>query len=516
MIVRPNKKKVSQRPRAVPISLPAPVKGWNDRDSLADMDARDAVALVNLFPRTTMVEVRYGHTQFSTGIVGQVETLIAYSGAATAELFAIASGSVYDVSAGGAVGAAELSGLTNSRWQYINISTAGGNFIEMCNGSDSVYTYNGTTWTDQSGNITGVTSSNLININLHKNRVWFIEANSLRAWYLPTQSISGAASALDLRAFAPRGGYLMAMLTWTVDAGYGVDDLAVFITNKGDALVYRGTDPASDTTWALVGVYQIGAPIGRRCYIKYAGDALLITFDGITTLSGALQSSRTNPRVLLSDKIQAAIGTAVSTYSSNYGWQLINYPRQEMLLLNVPVQTGDIQQQYVMNTVTGAWCDFQGWNANCWELFNDELYFGGNTFVGKAWNTQADNGTAIEFNALQAFSKFGSEYEKQFTMMRPTFLTNGSPSIQGAINIDFDTAEPGSALSTLLPSGALWNTGVWDTALWAETLSLSRLWQGATGVGKWGAPRLLGSVNGEQLQWVNTEVVGVPSPRGVV
>lgn len=437
-------------------------------------------------------------------------------GAGTSELHAIAGGSVYDVSAGGAVGAADLTGLSNSRWQYTNISTAGGNFIEMCNGTDGVYTYNGTTWTDQSGSITGVTAANLNNINLHKNRLWFTENNTLRAWYLPTASITGAANALDLRAFAPRGGYLMGMVTWTIDAGYGVDDLAVFITNKGDAIVYRGTDPSSATTWALVGVYQIAAPIGRRFYLKFAGDALLITYDGIIPLSGALQSSRTNPRVALSDKIQSQIGKAVALYGSNYGWQLIHFPKEEMLLLNVPVQAGDIQEQYVMNTITGAWCDFQGWDANCWEMYNDHIYFGGNTFVGKAWDTNDDNSDAIAFNALQAFSKFGSEYEKQFTMMRPTFLTNGSPSIQGAINVDFDSSEPSSALSTLTPSGALWDAGTWDTALWAETLSLSRLWQGASGIGKWGAPRLLGSVDGQQLQWVNTEIVAVPSPRGVL
>jgi hypothetical protein len=93
-----------------------------------------------------------------------------------------------------------------------------------------------------------------------------------------------------------------------------------------------------------------------------------------------------------------------------------------------------LQEQYVMNTITGAWADFQGWDANCWELFNDDLYFGSNTFVGKAWSTQADNGEAIEFNALQAFNKLGSENEKQVAMMRPTMLINGTLSIQGALN----------------------------------------------------------------------------------
>lgn len=517
MLPPQRKRPVSSKPRAKTASVPAPVGGWNNRDSLAGMKPTDAVALVNWFPRPTMVEVRYGHSRHATGIVGQVETLMSYAGGATNKLKAVANGSVYDVSAAGAVGAAELSSLTNSRWQYINISTAGGNFIEMCNGADGVYTYNGTTWTDQSGSITGVTAANLIHINQHKNRVWFIEKDTLKAWYLPTGSITGAANALDLRAFCTRGGYLMAMATWTVDAGYGVDDLAVFITSQGEALVYRGTDPSSATTWALVGVYYIGSPIGRRCFIKYGGDCLVITYDGVVPLSGALQSSRTNPKVTLTDKIQFQIGAAISSYAANYGWQLQHFPKEEMLILNVPVQVGDVQEQYVMNTLTGAWADFRGWDANCWELFNDHIYFGSNTFVGKAWDTNADNGDTITFSALQAFSEFGNPMEKQFTMMRPTFLTNGTPSIQGSINVDFDTSAPSSSLSTApISSGSLWDSGAWDTALWADTLSLSRLWQGATGIGKWGAPRVAGTVDGQQLQWINTEIIAVPSPRGVL
>jgi hypothetical protein len=335
-------------------------------------------------------------------------------------------------------------------------------------------------------------------------------------WYLPTNSITGAASAFDLRSVATKGGYIMGMVTWTVDAGYGVDDLAVFVTSNGEAIVYRGTDPASATTWALVGVFQIGSPIGRRFYIKFAGDALLICFDGVYPMSGALQSSRTNPKVALTDKIQSQIGSVVSTYAGNFGWQLQHFPREEMLLLNVPIGVGANQQQYVMNTLTGAWANFHGWNANCWEIFEDKIYFGSNTYVGRAWDTNADAGADISANALQAFNQFNNQYEKQFTMMRPTLMTNGLPQIQGSINVDFDTSEPASSLSVVPVSGAIWDSGSWDVALWADTLTLSRLWQGATGVGKWGAPKMKSSTNGVELQWVNTEIVAVPSPRGVL
>ena len=500
-----------QKMRSRVVTLPAPVGGWNARDGLAGMAENDAVTLQNLFPGTTSVNLRNGFANHVTGYGAQVETLMAYSGAGTTELWSIAGGSIYNATTAGAVGASVVSGLTNSRWQYINVSTSGGNFIELCNGADGVYTYNGTTWTDQSASITGVTAANLIGINEHKNRVWFIEANSLRAWYLPTQSITGAAAALDLRAFCTRGGYLMAMGTWTIDAGYGVDDLAVFVTAQGECLVYRGTDPSSASTWALVGVWWLGSPIGRRCFVKYKGDLLLITQDGVLPLSGALQSSRLNPRVALTDKIQSAMTTAVDNYGSNFGWQLMPYPNKNALLLNVPVQTGNSQQQYVMNTITGAWCNFTGWRANCFELFNDELYFGGPTYVAKAWSTAADAGGAILLDGLQAFNKFGSQAQnKRFTMMRPMLLLDSTQTVNGAINVDFDQAAPASAIGTVAFTGALWDSAVWDTGLWSDSLAVSKIWQGATGVGYWGAPHIQANITGASLQWVSTDVVLEP------
>ena len=512
--VRPALRPQIQRRRANSVSLPAPVGGWNARDSLAAMDPLDAVTLENLFPGTTSVNSRSGYTQFSTGWPGQVETVMSYSGSTTSELWGISNGEIYEA-VSGAIGAAAVTGLTNSRWQYINLTTSGGSFIEMCNGADGVYTYNGTSWIDQSGNITGVTAANLVNINLFKNRVWFCEVGTLKAWYLPVQSISGTANSLDLSAFAPHGGYLMAMGTWTIDAGYGVDDLAVFVTSNGDVLVYRGTDPSSASTWALVGVWWLGSPIGRRCFVKWRGELLLICQDGLLPLSGALQSSRVNPRVALTDKIQSQMSQAVTDYGSNFGWQVLPYPNQNMLLLNVPVTAGNSQEQYVMNTITGAWCNFTNWNANCFELHEDQLYFGANTFVAKAWNTAQDAGSAIVIDGLQAFNYFRAPgQQKRFTMIRPMLLINSTQTVNANMNVDFDQTAPASAIGTVTFSGALWDSAKWDQSTWSSTLNVSSVWQGSTGVGYAGAPHIQSNLNGATLQWVATDVV--MEPGGVI
>ena len=496
----------AKRAVSQPVSLPAPVGGWNARDALPSMQPADAVILENWYPATTEVTLRNGYAKHVTGITGQVETLMAYSGAATDKLFAIAGGKVYDVTSQGAVGAAVVTGLTNSRWGYCNIATSGGNFLSMANGVDAPRNYNGSTWSTPA--ITGVTATTLRDPILYAQRQFFIGNNSLKVWYLPVQSIAGAAAAVDVAPFMTKGGYIVAHGTWTIDAGNGVNDHYVIMTNKGQIIVYQGTDPTSTTTWAMVGVWDIGAPVGRRSLYKYAGDMLIISQDGVVPLSGALQSSRVQPRVAITDKIQYAISAAVTDYAGNFGWQLMYVPTINQLWVNVPVQEGQNQQQYVMNTITGSWCNYTGWNANCMEMFNDEPYFGGNGYVARAWYTNADDGNNITALGLQAFNNFNSAGNlKRFTMSRPIFRTDGSPAIYAGINIDFNTDIPTSSLTFTPSSFAKWDSALWDAGTWGGALSILQNWQGLNGVGYYGAPIVKTAASGIQVKWVSTDIV---------
>ena len=504
---------LAQRNRAKAVSLAAPIGGWNARDAIGAMDKADAVTLENFWPGTTSVILRYGYSAFSQGLGAQVETVMSYAGSTTSKLKAITSaGSVFDCTAGGAVGAAELSGLSNGRWQHVNFTTSGGSYLTMVNGANLYRVYDGTAWhVDGDGppyDITGVTSSELIGLHVFKNRQWFVQVGTLKAWYLPVNAIGGAAAALDMSSLCQMGGFLMAGATWTIDAGYGVDDYNVWVTSNGEVLVWRMTDPTDPNSIFLVGIWRLGSPVGRRCFQKYKGDLLLVCQDGLVPLSGALQSSRFNPRVALTDKIQYAMSTAVTNYGSNFGWQVQYYPKQNQLYMNVPVATGS-QQQYVMNVINGAWCNFTGWAANCFEIFNDALYFGSNGTVCKAWDTNADAGSAINAVGLQAFSYWGNAtLIKRCTMMRPTLYTNGSPSISGSVNYDFDLSNTGAAPLSVLPTiYGTWDSGVLDTAVWGATVDLQKQWQGAVGQGYAVAPRLEVSSNGIQVQWVATDIV---------
>lgn len=493
-------------------SLPAPVGGWNARDSLANMNPMDAVTLQNWWPNVSNVELRGGFSQWATGLPGEVESLFAYSAGAVRKLFAVVTGgSIFDVSTQGAVGAAVVTGLSNGRWEYTNIGTAGGNFLVACNGVDKLLLYDGTTWqlidALSTPAITGIATTSLCNVILFKHRLWFIEVNALRAWYLPTNSIAGGATMFDLSAIAGYGGHLVDLDTWTIDAGYGVDDNIAFITSMGEVIIYAGTDPASISTFSLIGVWKLGEAIGTRCMMKWGGDVLILTNDGLMPMAASLQSSRLDPRVALSDKIQGAITAVTNTYRASFGWQVYYNAKNNAVWINVPVGT-DIQQQFAMNTITKSWAQFMGWGANCWESFLDNPYFGANGYVGLAWDaSMSDNGASIQTFGLQAFNYFQERgVKKRFIRARPSIFTDGSPAVAIGMATDFqldDTTEP---LTFLPTSAGKWDAAMWDADTWGSGVVITNTWQGVTGIGYCGGVQLKTASQGTQIQWASTDV----------
>ena len=136
---------------------------------------------------------------------------------------------------------------------------------------------------------------------------------------------------------------------------------------------------------------------------------------------------------------------------------------------------------------------------------------GGTNYIAKAWDTNADAGTDIATRALQAFSYFGSPAQlKRFTMMRPTFYASSPPAVLGQINVDFDKSPATATIAAASAIGGAWDAGLWDTAVWGAGLELSRLWQGAQGIGYCGAPNVGTNTNAIELQWLSSDVIFEP------
>ena len=469
------------------------------------MPENHAVILDNWFPDTDKVTVRRGNSSHATGMSGAVESLIEYvPTTGTGELFAANGGKIYDVSAAGAVGAAVSSGHSNDRWQFVNLGLTSGQFVRCFNGADTPLLYNGSTWATTA--ITGPTATNLIWGNLHQRRLWVGEINSLSAWYLAVNAVSGAATEFSLAGVARLGGYLVAMGTWTRDGGDGMDDVAIFVTSEGEGIVYQGTDPAASSTWGLIGVFRFGKPIGRRCMVKAGSDLVLVTQDGFVPLSAVLSTDRSQTRLVsLSDQISRAVNDSVRSYGSVFGWQPIVYPKGTMLVFNVP-QSPTKQYQFVFNTITGAPCRFTGINALCFGLLNDAMYWGGTDgAVYKFDDGTSDNGTAIAADGAQAFSYFKSpQSNKAFKEAEPIFESNGNPNAAIDLNVDFQVKVPTGVAAASPTRSGVWGTSKWGSGIWGTARQIYRGWRGVRGNGRSAAIRIRIDTTTARPSWLAT------------
>lgn len=503
------------RPTAKATSVPAPVGGLNDRDSIADMPPTDAVVLENWWPYPSYVGIRKGSQEHATGFTNPVETLVEYlPTSGQSELFAAAGGSIFDVTSAGAIGTAVVTGLSSARWQDANITTAGGSFLYLVNGVDKPQLYNGTTWVAVDGvsvpAITGVTTTDLVHICVFKSRIYFVIKDSMEIAFLPVGQIGGAAGFLDLASVFRNGGSIQACYTWTVDAGDGADDHFVVMTTNGEVAIYRGSNPGSTGDFAIIGVFQLGKPIGRRCATKYGGDLAVNTTEGVFPLGRGLLSSSVDRRVALTDKIQNSVSQDSALYFPNFGWQLCLFPDATMMILNVPVQGGSYQ--YAQNTITGAWAKFTGWNANVWLHASTGLYYADNTKVYRAWVGNLDGTTPIQADCLPAFNYFGNKaFNKYFTMVRPYILTSGRPSILYSLNTDYLLQPAQGTLNFTPPTGMVWGGMVWGSMVWGGGLTSATGWNTTGAVANSAAIRLRVQNNGAEVRFNSVDYLFQPA-----
>ena len=146
------------------------------------------------------------------GSSNTIETLMEWAGPSSRKLKAAVNGNIYDVTSAGAVGAAEVTGISENMWQWCNfVTSAGTTYLVACNGTDAVRNYDGSSWTSPSITASGTSSANFIQVCPFKNRLWFVEKNTTNAWYLSTNSISGTANKQSLGAQFSLGGSLVAI-----------------------------------------------------------------------------------------------------------------------------------------------------------------------------------------------------------------------------------------------------------------------------------------------------------------
>ena len=472
-------KRLAGSGQAMPSSIPASIKGWDAISSLADMPPDHAVVLDNFIPRPGYVEIRRGSKQWATvpGVSFSVSTIMGYNApnSTNSKLFAMGAGStasIYDITATGTGVLTSATGFTAATAYFVNFTNVSLNtYLFVCTGQDTPVSYNGTIWAtagittiNADGSTASVTAGNMVQPAVWKNRLWFTFANSTQVAYMGQGAITGTATTFQLGSLMTKGGYIQAIATWTIDTKTWVDEYIAFISSRGEVFVYQGTDPTTANTFALVGVYQIGNPIGGpRCFLKISGNLWIITQDGVIPMTEMIMSTVDRlaaPRVAITANIMSAINTAVASFGSYFGWQLISYPKGTLVIMNAPADAiGVTFYQYVMNTITGAWCRFTGLQAECWEVFNGTAYFGAAQYVYQ-WDIDSGDhigtvggtaGNTINGVMQTAFNYFDTRgFKKRFTAVRPiiTLSENRTAYINYTVGILTDFVSSTPTLST--------------------------------------------------------------------
>jgi hypothetical protein len=479
----------SAAPASETWSIPAPVGGWNARDALAQMRPTDAIQLDNWFPGTTTVDVRQGSTQTARLPGGEaIKTLMGVSNANGDYVrFAATASGIYNITAGGVIAAVD-SAATTGEWESVQINVGDISYLWCCagDGINKSRIYNSTTdtWTELDGvsvpALTGVNSENVSHVSLWKYRLILCERGTLKFYYGPLNSVGGAFSAFDLGQVFKKGGHLVATANWTIDAGDGADDRFVAISSEGECAIFQGTDPSASSTFDLVGVYNLGKPTGKRCFVQLAGDLGVLVEQGLWPLSRALQSSTVDRRLALTDKIQAAFNSYYNLYKSEFGWQAVLLPKGPALLVNVPIANSN-SYQFVMNLITGAWCRFTDWAASCLMVLDGKLYRAVENTVYEAWTGTSDSDSAISAVAATAYTYGPTRLRaKKLKMVRPQLQVGSPVEISTLINTNFQAAQD-MALTPSEPSGgSLWDSAVFDVDPWGGLLQTQASWRVVT------------------------------------
>lgn len=321
-------------------------------------------------------------------------------------------------------------------------------------------------------NIAGVATSALSQVWSYASRLWFVEKDTMRVWYLPVDAIGGTAASINLGSVFSEGGAVLFGATWSSsDQGDGLDSRTIFVTTKGEVAVYVGTDPSSAATWSKEGVYKIPTPLGKKAFCRVSGDILVMTVEGLVSVSQATQN---DPAALSLSAVSRPIEPdwrATAAIRASMPWEMVKWDEGNMGLVATPTTDPASYgaQCFAVNLETGAWSRFTGWDARCFEVFDGAAYFGTNAgTVLRAESGGNDDGASYVCRLMYHPSDFNrAAGYKSFLMARATFLSDTVPLSAVSVETDYGTTFPASGPAVSPPGVAYWGSGIWGTSVWA-------------------------------------------------
>lgn len=503
-----------QRQNSVSTTVPAPILGINATQSLPLMNPAECIYAYNMLAEDLGVTVRDGYVEWANGWTGSIaRTVITFEGNESSEdrLFVANEEGIWDVTTEGETAptkvvsfpsAADNAGICS----YVNFTNDGNErFLLLCDGENGYYrwTQSTDTWVKYSlgggaNQIAGIDPALFDFVMVWKKRVWFVESGSANAWYLPVSVFEGTAVQFNFGDQFRFGGTLRSLHNWTLDGGDGMDDHLVIISGAGDVVIYQGTDPAAVSTFGLIGSWYVGqVPSGNRIASEFSGELYILSVQGLMPLSGVLNGpNMADDKTYMTFKVSPYIRVVMDEVLNEFGWHVHIHPKSSLLYVNSPPRFALEQLAFTLYFGNRSWSMTRGlekshsanWQGDVFwtDITQNKVYIQrGN--VDKVYLDPATDGDpeAITWDLLTAYQPFEEPARfKRCQYIRPMFIAGGVPSYEVRAQYDFDISELAGTPVFASAGSAVWNTGVWDTDVFAGGLEASDTPRGASGMGR--------------------------------
>ena len=469
-------------------TLPAPTRGLIESENYAFMQPGGAVVLDNWKPTMRSIQVRGGIVRWCELDPEPVVSAFEYSSGNIQRMFAGQASKLFDVTFSGGPTLVKDSQASGNYCASQLANMSGDYMIVLNDAGDFPLRFDGTTWiTLDADQITAdptqypgasvAHGKNLTYVCKYRNRWFFIEGGTMNAWYLGIDSIGGQLELIPLSGAATQGGKLLFCAVWNIDAGDGIDDKLVFCTNHGELLIFTGSNPADAANWRQEGRYQIPPPMGMNAHIALGGDLLIATTEGIVPVSAAITKTSGDLDLAMITKNIKTTWRQEAITKDVLPWTMERWDEYGGMFVTLP--GGKVGKRYclVVNTGTGAWARFTGWDATCWIRMRGDMFFGTQDgFIQQADRGGNDDGVQYVATMVGGWEMFQSAAQTIVWKQARASLTskaNASSQPQLSACTDYIVSIPPPPPADVDP-GILdvWDQGLWDQAKWDQDVAV--------------------------------------------
>ena len=471
-------------------TLPAPTRGIVLDENETYMKPGATVVMDNWKPTLKGVSLRGGCEEWLQ-LPETTPVISAFNYASSSinhQMFACNATKVYNVTTVPAVQVA--SGHTSGNYAAAQMANASDDWLIAVNDAGNPpLRYNGTAWEVMDAayvpagglpsKITGPAGSavengqNLVYICKYRGRFFFIELNSMNAWYLPLNAVGGALLQIPLSGAFTKGGKLLFCTAWSIDAGDGIDDKLIFMSDLGEIVVFTGGDPSSAANWKQEGRFDMSPPLGMNAHLMVGGEVLVATVDGILPVSGAIRKTRAELELSAVTHTIRPMWREEVVDKREHNWSMCKWDEYGAIFCTLPGGAPGKYRCLAVNAATSAWTRFTGWDVMCWLRLNENMFFGTQDGrIMQADRTGYDDGKPYVATLVGGWDMFASPSQTiTWRQARASFSARAGEPFQPQLagTTDYVVTLPSPPAAGPDPGiEDLWDEGLWDDALWDE------------------------------------------------